>query len=62
MYYESRKKHLQLICTHWREHNALVGFSMDHGCHDIDGNCGAHGLNMDEDINIIHVYKAYPAE
>lgn len=52
----------EMIRTHWKMHRALVGFAMDHGCHDIDGNCGSHGLDMDEDINIVHLYKAFPAE
>lgn len=42
--------------------NVLLGFAMDHGCHEIDGGCGAHGLDMDEDINIVHLYKGYPKE
>ena len=50
-----------LICEHWKKHNVLIGFAMDHGCHDIDGNLGSHGLDMDEDINITHLYKAHPA-
>ena len=48
-----------LIAKHWRHHNTLVGFAMDHGCHEIDGNCGSHGLDMPEDINIVHLYKCY---
>lgn len=48
-----------LIEEHWRAHNTLVGFAMDHGCHEIDGGCGSHGLDMDEDLNIVHLYKAY---
>lgn len=50
----------ELIEKHWGEHNTLVGFAMDHGCHEIDGGCGSHGLDMDEDLNIEHYYKAYP--
>ena len=50
------------ICCHvereWKDHNTLVGFAMDHGCHEIDDG-GAHGLSMDEDINIVHLYKGY---
>ena len=38
-------------------HNRLIGFAMDHGCHEIDGGCGSHGLDMDEDLNIMHLYK-----
>ncbi len=52
----------ELIRTHWTAHNTLVGFAMDHGCHEIDGPCGSHGLDMEEDLNIVHLYKAYPAQ
>lgn len=48
-----------LIAEHWKNHNTLVGFAMDHGCHEIDGGCGSHGLAMDEDLDIVHLYKAY---
>ena len=48
----------ELIEENWKQHNRLVGFAMDHGCHEIDGNCGSHGLDMDEDLNITHLYKA----
>lgn len=51
-----------LIKTHWKHHNTLVGFAMDHGCHEIDGGCGSHGLDMPEDINIVHCYKGYARE
>ena len=48
-----------LIRTHWQQHNTLVAFAMDHGCHAIDGSCGSHGLDMDEDLHIMHRYKIY---
>jgi len=51
-----------LISRNWKHHNTLLGFAMDHGCHEIDGECGSHGLDMPEDINILHVYKAYKRE
>ena len=51
-----------LIKNHWKHHNTLVGFAMDHGCHEIDGDNGAHGLDMPEDINIVHRYKGYKRE
>ena len=50
----------ELVKNHWQHHNTLVGFAMDHGCHEIDGDCGSHGLDMPEDINIVHLYKGYP--
>lgn len=49
-----------MITNLWKHHDTLVGFAMDHGCHEIDGGCGAHGLDMEEDLNIVHLYKAYP--
>lgn len=50
----------ELIKEHWQHHNTLLGFAMDHGCHEIDGGCGSHGLDMPEDLNITHLYKGYP--
>ena len=51
-----------LVKTHWQKHNTLVGFAMDHGCHEIDGGCGSHGLDMSEDLEIVHLYKGYKRE
>ena len=48
-----------LIEKHWTHHNTLLGFAMDHGAHEIDGGCGSHGLDMDEDLNILHLYRGY---
>ncbi len=48
-----------LIRRAWKHHNVLSGFAMDHGCHEIDGNLGSHGLAMPEDLNIVHRYQAY---
>jgi transcriptional regulator with XRE-family HTH domain len=52
----------ELVRNHWKGHNTLLGFAMDHGCHEIDGGCGSHGLDMPEDINIVHLYKGYKME
>lgn len=49
-----------MIRKYWKQHNTLVGFAMDHGCHEIDGHCGSHGLDMPEDMDIMHFYKVYP--
>ncbi len=51
----------ELIDANWKSHNSLVGFAMDHGCHEIDGGCGSHGLDMEEDLNVVHLYKAIKA-
>lgn len=51
-----------LIEKYWTSHNSLVGFATDHGCHENDGKCGGHGSDMCEDLNIVHLYKTYPAE
>ena len=40
----------------WKEHRVFYGFCPDHGCHEIDAECGSHGLDMPEDMNVIHFY------
>lgn len=50
-------KFAEAIRTHWIHHNTFYGFMPDHGCHAIDGDCGSHGLDMAEDMNIIHFYS-----
>lgn len=49
----------KLIENNWGHHNTLLGFAMDHGCHEIDGGSGSHGLDMLEDINITHLYRGF---
>ena len=44
------------IHTCWPSHRVLYGFCPDHGCHEIDAECGSHGLDMAEDMNVIHFY------
>ena len=44
------------IEAEWKNHNVFLGFCPDHGCHEIDGECGSHGLDMDEDLDILHFY------
>lgn len=44
------------VQRHWRGHNVFYGFCPDHGCHLIDGGRGSHGLDMEEDMNVIHFY------
>ena len=51
-----------LIQQHWQSHNTLTAFAMDHGCHEIDGSCGSHGLDMEEDLHIRHRYQIYPRQ
>ena len=46
-----------MIAEHWTNHNTLMAFAMDHGCHAIDDNSGSHGFDMPEDLNIVHLYK-----
>ncbi len=47
---------IDTIRSCWTKHNVFYGFCPDHGCHEIDGECGSHGLDMDEDMNVIHAY------
>ncbi len=50
------------IKSNWKCHNTFYGYAMDHGCHEIDGECGSHGLDMEEDLNIRHYYGVNLAE
>lgn len=50
------------IRTAWTAHSTLYGFCPDHGCHEIDAECGSHGLDMPEDMNVIHFYGILPAQ
>ena len=52
----------EIINSKWNNHNTLLGFAIDHGCHEIDGGCGSHGLDMEEDLNIMHQYKVFKAK
>ena len=46
----------------WSTHNTMLAFAPDHGCHEIDGECGSHGLDMAEDLNIMHFYGFCPRQ
>ena len=50
----------ELVEHLYGHHNTLLAFAADHGCHEIDGGLGSHGLDMPEDRNVVHLYKAYP--
>ena len=47
---------------HWAGHRTLLGFCPDHGCHEIDGGLGSHGLDMIEDMNVVHMYALIGAK
>ena len=44
------------IKKYYAGQRVFYGFCPDHGCHLIDGNRGTHGLDMEEDMNVIHFY------
>jgi predicted AlkP superfamily pyrophosphatase or phosphodiesterase len=46
----------EAIRKEWTDHKTLLAFAPDHGCHEIDGEAGSHGLMMPEDMNIVHFY------
>lgn len=56
------EKLVAAINEKWAQHNVFYGFMPDHGCHEIDGECGSHGLDMEEDMNIIHFYGISPKQ
>ncbi len=50
----------EAVRANWAAHDTLIGFAPDHGCHEIDGGLGSHGLDMPEDLNIMHFYGVIP--
>jgi len=51
-----------MIQNHWKRHNTLIGFGMDHGCHEKEDGKGTHSDNSPADRNILHLYKIHPRE
>lgn len=51
-FYCSMIDQIEKYCTG----TTFYGFCPDHGCHLIDGNRGSHGLEMDEDMFVVHLY------
>lgn len=49
-------KLVRLIKNTYKDEKVFYGFCPDHGCHEIDGKRGSHGLEMEEDMNVIHLY------
>ena len=47
---------VEAVEQYWKGHDVLYGFLPDHGCHQIHKGAGSHGLDMEEDMNIIHFY------
>lgn len=43
----------------WAGIPGVAAFLPDHGCHEIDGNLGSHGLDMPEDMDIVHFYRFF---
>lgn len=43
----------------WAGKPSVAAYLPDHGCHEIDGNLGGHGLDMLEDMNIVHFYNFF---
>lgn len=51
------KKLSEAAAKCWAGRKYVTAFLPDHGCHEIDGDCGSHGLDMPEDMNIVHFYN-----
>ena len=41
----------------WSGKKWISAFAPDHGCHEIDGGFGSHGLDMEEDMFVVHLWK-----
>ena len=47
------------IGKHWKEHNAVLFFSPDHGCHNGFLPPGNHGKNIPKDMDVRHFYSFF---
>ncbi len=54
------RKMVETVEKYMKNRNVFYGFCPDHGCHAIDSGRGSHGLDMEEDMNIVHLYGAKP--
>lgn len=45
---------------YWSAYDSLLAFAPDHGCHEIEGGLGTHGLDAETDMLIPHFYGAWP--
>jgi len=50
----------KLIRDNWQQHDTLIAFAMDHGCHYTSVGKGTHGKDLEADMNIVHHYCAVP--
>lgn len=51
----------EMIQQHWKSHNTLMAFAMDHGCHVKPNGHGDHGTDSPLDLNICHSYRFFEA-
>ena len=52
------RRMVDTIEKHMKNRKVFYGFCPDHGCHAIDSGRGSHGLDMEEDMNVVHLYGA----
>ena len=56
------------IKRNWQDHNTLIGFMSDHGCHAVEPteenkmHKGDHGTDSPLDLNVVHYYGVVRAK
>ena len=55
---ESYRRLTEAAAAGWKGKKWATAFAPDHGCHEIDGGFGSHGLDMDEDMFVVHFWKS----
>lgn len=48
------------VVEKWSQYNSLVCFVTDHGIHTDENSRGTHGSNLEEDLNVMHFFGAFP--
>ena len=55
---EAYRRLTEAAAAGWKGKKWVTAFAPDHGCHEIDGGFGSHGLDMDEDMFVVHFWKS----
>lgn len=51
---------VDLVKNNWTEYNSLICCATDHGIHVDEKGKGTHGYDLEEDLNILHFFRAIP--
>lgn len=51
---------VDLVKENWKDYNSFICCATDHGIHSDEDGKGTHGYDLEEDLNIVHFFRAIP--